>query len=270
MATAKEILKGWFSNFKKPTQNQFWAWIESYWHKDEKMPIDSVEGLKAALENTVSAEMINNHINDTNAHQALFDRKLDKGSYTGTAADLKAAIDAINHILQSDDTDLDQLQEIVNYIKQNKQILSQLGISNIAGLEDALAGKMGKDNIIAGDNITITEENGNKKISANLSSQVETIKEVKVRYPATATFWLEEKDNINNCILVLSSENVTKDATLSFPQSKNITFAIIKTFPQKLTFSGDYIGDNSIEGGVGSTATITVCNGKMYSSINNK
>ena len=131
MATAKEILKGWFSNFKKPTQNQFWAWIESYWHKDEKMPIDSVEGLKAALENTVSAEMINNHINDTNAHQALFDRKLDKGSYTGTAADLKAAIDAINHILQSDDTDLDQLQEIVNYIKQNKQILSQLALATL-------------------------------------------------------------------------------------------------------------------------------------------
>lgn len=70
---------------------------------------------------------------------------LPKGGYTGTAQDLKNLIDAINRILQSDDTQLDQLQEIVTYIKQNKHILSTLGISNIAGLVDALAAKAEKD-----------------------------------------------------------------------------------------------------------------------------
>ncbi len=86
MATAKEILKGWFSNFKKPTQNQFWAWIESYWHKDEKIPIDSVEGLKSALENTANADMINNHLTDTQAHKALFDKKVDKENGKGLSS----------------------------------------------------------------------------------------------------------------------------------------------------------------------------------------
>lgn len=70
---------------------------------------------------------------------------LPKGGYTGTALDLKNLIDAINRILQSDDTDLDQIQEIVTYIKQNKHILSTLGISNIAGLVEALAAKAEKD-----------------------------------------------------------------------------------------------------------------------------
>lgn len=70
---------------------------------------------------------------------------LPKGGYTGTAQDLKNLIDAINRILQSDDTDLDQLQEIVDYIKQNKNILSTLGINNIAGLVDALAAKADKN-----------------------------------------------------------------------------------------------------------------------------
>lgn len=70
---------------------------------------------------------------------------LPKGGYTGTAQDLKNLIDAINRILQSDDTDLDQLQEIVEYIKQNKHILSTLGISNIAGLVEALAAKADKN-----------------------------------------------------------------------------------------------------------------------------
>nr|DAI20163.1 MAG TPA: tail repeat-like protein [Caudoviricetes sp.] len=69
---------------------------------------------------------------------------LQSGGYSGTAQDLKKLIDGINAILQSDDTDLDQLQEIVAYIKQNKKILSTLGISNIAGLTDALAEKANK------------------------------------------------------------------------------------------------------------------------------
>lgn len=49
MATDKNILKGWFSNYKKPTQEQFWAWLESYWHKGEKIPVSELEGLNELL-----------------------------------------------------------------------------------------------------------------------------------------------------------------------------------------------------------------------------
>lgn len=66
---------------------------------------------------------------------------LPKGGYTGTAQSLKDLIDNIMRILQSPDTELDELREIVAYIKQNKRILDTLGISNIAGLQDALNGK---------------------------------------------------------------------------------------------------------------------------------
>jgi hypothetical protein len=57
---------------------------------------------------------------------------------------LKGAIDNINTILASDDTTLDELQEIVDFIKQNRQDLDALGISNIAGLQTALDGKVDK------------------------------------------------------------------------------------------------------------------------------
>ena len=66
---------------------------------------------------------------------------LPKGGYTGTAQSLKELIDNIMRILQSPDTELDELREIVAYIKQNKRILDTLGIGNIAGLQDALNGK---------------------------------------------------------------------------------------------------------------------------------
>ncbi|HUH35154.1 MAG TPA: hypothetical protein VL022_04910 [Moheibacter sp.] len=38
-------LKSWFRNGLKPTQAQFWNWMDSYWHKDEKLPMDSISGI---------------------------------------------------------------------------------------------------------------------------------------------------------------------------------------------------------------------------------
>ncbi|RXJ85247.1 tail fiber protein [Arcobacter sp. CECT 8985] len=46
------------------------------------------------------------------------------------------AIEAIKTVLASDDTTLDELQEIVNFIKQNKEDLSTLDLSNIAETEE--------------------------------------------------------------------------------------------------------------------------------------
>ena len=176
--TAIATLYKWFSDLKKPNGAQFRALIDSFFHKSEKIPMSSIDGLDRIIEGTASAQQLQNHINDTHAHKEVLDKKVDKvagkklstedfttelrqkleglqqvdtsgllpkGGYTGTAQDLKNLIDNINRILQSDDTDLDQLQEIVTYIKQNKHILSTLGINNIAGLVEALAAKADKD-----------------------------------------------------------------------------------------------------------------------------
>ncbi len=52
MITKKSRLKKWFENFKKPTQEQFWAWMDSYWHKNEKIPIENIKGLDETFEQT--------------------------------------------------------------------------------------------------------------------------------------------------------------------------------------------------------------------------
>lgn len=54
---------------------------------------------------------------------------------------LKDFIDAINSLLASDDVTLDELQEVVTFIKANRDDLANLSIANIAGLLDALAAK---------------------------------------------------------------------------------------------------------------------------------
>lgn len=54
---------------------------------------------------------------------------------------LKGLIDSINTLLTSDNTDLDSLQEVVDFIEANKDTLDNLGINNIAGLQAALDAK---------------------------------------------------------------------------------------------------------------------------------
>ncbi|WP_312392097.1 leucine-rich repeat domain-containing protein [Chryseobacterium sp.] len=39
----KEELKLYFENGDKPTQEQFWEWMDSYWHKNEKISRDSID-----------------------------------------------------------------------------------------------------------------------------------------------------------------------------------------------------------------------------------
>lgn len=67
--------------------------------------------------------------------------KLDKGTYSGTAKDLNDKIEQILTLLRSNNVNLDTLQEIVDYITLNRTKLEALGISNIAGLTQALSDK---------------------------------------------------------------------------------------------------------------------------------
>ena len=67
--------------------------------------------------------------------------KLDRGGYTGTAKELSDKLDRITRALESNNIDLDTLQELVDYVTTNRSKLEKLGIGNIAGLVQALADK---------------------------------------------------------------------------------------------------------------------------------
>ncbi|UGU15225.1 hypothetical protein LS482_16250 [Sinomicrobium kalidii] len=81
--TALSILKNWFRNGLKPTQEHFWNWLDSFWHKDEKIPTATIDGLDKILEDVPSSEQFQNHLTDTNAHHELFDTKVDKAEGYG-------------------------------------------------------------------------------------------------------------------------------------------------------------------------------------------
>lgn len=72
MATDKNTIKSWFEKDDRPTQAQFWAWIDSIWHKDEKIPITAIDDIEAILNEKADADAFDNHLTDVNAHAELF------------------------------------------------------------------------------------------------------------------------------------------------------------------------------------------------------
>lgn len=71
MATSISTLKSWFTTGKFPTQAQFWAWLDSFRHKDESIPVNEIDGLSQLLGLKADVEFVSNHINDIDAHAAL-------------------------------------------------------------------------------------------------------------------------------------------------------------------------------------------------------
>ena len=59
--TSKSQLKGWFVNAAKPNQNQFYAWFDSYWHKDEQISADNINGLAELLEAKADADQLKHY-----------------------------------------------------------------------------------------------------------------------------------------------------------------------------------------------------------------
>ncbi len=53
MATSPNTIKNWFRTGLKPTQAQFWAWVDSFRHKDEAVPVADVSGLQELLDTKV-------------------------------------------------------------------------------------------------------------------------------------------------------------------------------------------------------------------------
>ncbi|MFW2606256.1 hypothetical protein [Aliarcobacter butzleri] len=144
---SKRALEG-TTNFRE-NANYSWAWIAQHTQEVNKL-IDDLNIYKNGLKDILSEYVLENleenvvnnaiskKINISDIQDVLDSTAIDKPLSANQGRILKELINHINQILTSDDTSLDELQEIVNFIKQNKSILNTLSISNIAGLQEAL------------------------------------------------------------------------------------------------------------------------------------
>ena len=65
-------IKNWFKTGLKPTQQQFWDTWDSFWHKDENIPVAKIEGIDGLLNQKANKSVVDNHLTDENAHATLF------------------------------------------------------------------------------------------------------------------------------------------------------------------------------------------------------
>jgi hypothetical protein len=146
-----------------------------------------------------------------------------------------SAIGSINALLQSDNADLDKLQEIVDYIETIKGTQDALEISNVAGLQAALNGKEGShSHPYAADNHTHPNTNTWRGISDSTSSDSDAIsassKAVKSAYNKANHSHPYSSSSHSHSMANLGFEhgNVTlaAGASLSITTNKTVTTAI--------------------------------------------
>ena len=187
---------------------------------------------------------------------------------------LKTFIDNINILLSSNDTNLDTLQEIVNFIRINKETLNSLTIGSISGLGDALASKLDKDqNAVSASklatartiggvsfdgtsNINLPGVNtaGNQNTTGNSATASKLATPVKINnklFDGSANINLEEDamvvkekvvnltgDIIQTSLGSVFIKTITKNTTLSLTTNYNI--GETNSFILELTNGGNY------------------------------
>lgn len=71
MATPINTIYSWFETGDFPTQAQFQASWSSFWHKDETIPMTTIDGLSEQFGKYVLVSTFESHLNDQNAHPYL-------------------------------------------------------------------------------------------------------------------------------------------------------------------------------------------------------
>lgn len=163
MSTPLNTIFSWFEQGDNPTEYQFKQTFSSFRHLDEKIKMDEVAGLDEAFQKIPSANHLEdenahhlvlaklNASNLTAANIEAWKEKLkirlaatiDGDEETGNVytkeqirefintiqakdEEMLEGIIKINEMLVSNDVNLDQLQEIVDYIKENREQIKQL------------------------------------------------------------------------------------------------------------------------------------------------
>jgi len=72
--TALVNIKNWFKTGLIPTQTQFWDTWDSFWHKDDLIPVAKIEGIDALLLAKAEKADFDNHLTNPDAHPQLLSR----------------------------------------------------------------------------------------------------------------------------------------------------------------------------------------------------
>ncbi len=176
-------IKNWFKSGLKPTQQQFWEAWDSFWHKEDRIPVAQIDGVDTLLDQKANKSVLDNHLVDSQAHAALFAQKEElskKGQANGyvpldefkkiaseylnivnnlttnsgtsllsasMGKALQGQIDNINSLLQTNGVNLEYVQQLIASIAEVQTSLATILVNNLTagGVNKALTAEMGKE-----------------------------------------------------------------------------------------------------------------------------
>lgn len=170
MSASRIQVYQYFQTDDIPTESQFQYLFNNIWFKDEQMKVSDISGLEQMFQNTLSVEQLEGHIDDEQAHTQYLATKdgsnidpeawkaileivriatVDEGDFEGNVFlksqvtqminDVIGNLNDVKQALSSDDINLDELQEIVNYIKENR--------ADIEALQAVIIGETTEDKV---------------------------------------------------------------------------------------------------------------------------
>jgi hypothetical protein len=96
---SREQLKAWFRRGMKPLESQFATWIDSFWHKEDSIPMTSIDGLGEALNaRTISIDAALDDASENPVQNKIVAAALANKENIG-----KVDVDAANHLLKVKD-----------------------------------------------------------------------------------------------------------------------------------------------------------------------
>lgn len=136
-----------------------------------------IKATKTKLESLVIA--------DVAGLQSALNLKADKSFVQGVETGLNTEITAIKEVLKVDDTSLDELQEIVDFINLNREDLENLTISSIAGLQAALDGKAAKTHTHSSDDVDYKGKSLTTKLAELESAVAQVLTSAEIDHGST-------------------------------------------------------------------------------------
>ena len=132
-------LKAWFRRGLKPLEVQFHSWIDSYWHKNDSIPMSSIEGLNNALnQRTISIDAALSGTSTNPVQNKVVKIALDGKApidHTHTIDSIPGLPEELNN--KADNDTVDDLQRQIDLLAQNgpddKEVVA---VSTFDDLED--------------------------------------------------------------------------------------------------------------------------------------
>ena len=189
-----------------PTAYFFLAFVES-------ASVVDFDGVTNAGSGEIITSAERTALNNALLHSDVVDNVTSTSTDTPLSANqgrvLKGLIDSINTLLLSDESTLDTLQEVVDYIELNRSTLNALNISSIAGLQNALDGKVDE---VAGKELT---DNNFTDLLLSKLNGIASGAEVNVKADYDATSGDSEILNKPTDVTDLSIHNATELADIT-------------------------------------------------------